>query len=106
MPSLPIVLAGAAVLLPVVLVLVAYDLRWIVLALKAGRIPPWGAFCRLFAAVCCHGGVAILALHARDWPSEQLTFWLHMTLDPGLTFYSLGLYELWGRVSRRSGRRA
>ena len=103
MPSLVVVLGFCAVALPVVLGLVAYDLRWIWLAIRAGQVPPWGAFVRLFAAVCCHGGVAVLAL-GQAWPPEQLTFWLHMTLDPGLTFYAVGLYELCGRLSARQVR--
>lgn len=100
MTSLPLVLGACALFLPVVLLLVAYDLRWIVLSLRAGQFPPWGTFARLFAAACCHGGVILLALHGNDWPGQKLTFWMHMTLDPGLTFYSLGLYELYGRMAR------
>jgi hypothetical protein len=95
-------LAFAALFLPVVLLLVAYDLRWIALTVRAGRLPPWGAFARLFAAVCCHGGIIVLLVHGRDWPPTQLVFWLHMTLDPGLTFYALGLYDLARRVRPRS----
>jgi hypothetical protein len=95
-------LGGCALFLPVVLVLVAYDLRWIALAMRAGQLPPWGAFARLFAAACCHGGVILLVMHGADWPPEKLTFWMHMTLDPGLTFYSLGLYELYRRVATKA----
>jgi hypothetical protein len=91
----------AALAWPLVLFLVVYDVRWIALALRAGQRPPWGAFLRLAAAAFCHGGALLLALHAHDWTSRQLTFWLHMTLDPGLTFYAFGLWELFGRVQQR-----
>jgi hypothetical protein len=97
-------LAFAALFAPVVLLLVVYDLRWIVLAVRAGRLPPWGAFARLFAALCCHGGLIVLLMHAHDWPQPRLTYWLHMTLDPGLTFYALGLYDLLRRVAAREAR--
>lgn len=102
MTSLPLVLGVCALFLPVVLLLVAYDLRWIALSLRAGQAPPWGAFVRLFAAACCHGGAILLVTHGNDWPTQKLTFWMHMTLDPGLTFYSLGLYDLYRRVAKVS----
>lgn len=104
MPSLALLLTVVTLFAPVVLFLVAYDLRWIALNARAGRRPPWGAVARLVAAVCCHGGVAVMALHGTDWPREKLTFWLHMTLDPGLTFYALGLYDLVLRANRRASR--
>ena len=102
MPSLSLVLAIACVFLPMALLLALYDLRWIVLSLRAGRRPPWGAPLRVLAALFCHGGVALLVAHHADWPEPMLTYWLHMTLDPGLTFYAIGLYDLFLRVQRRA----
>ena len=98
---MPVVLAVAGLFLPVVLGLLAYDVRWIVLSVRSGRIPPWGTFLRIFAAFCCHGGVMLLAFKSHVWPERTLTFWLHMTLDPGLTFYALGLYDLYTRLSAK-----
>ncbi|MOA59784.1 hypothetical protein D3C78_1844830 [compost metagenome] len=70
-------------------------------------MPPWGAFARIFAALCCHGGVMLLAFKTNVWPEKQLTFWLHMTLDPGLTFYAVGLYDLYARMAKaREARKA
>lgn len=97
-------LAVLALFLPLVLTLVIYDVRWIVLSLRAGQMPPWGTYMRLFAAVCCHGGALILMAHGRDWPAKTLDFWLHMSFDPGLTFYSIGLWELYGRIQKRAQR--
>lgn len=83
---------------PVVLLLVAYDVRWIWLSLRAGVAPPWGAWVRLGAAALCHGGAVLLAARGAVWPRETLVWWMHMTLDPGLSLYAVGLYELWARV--------
>lgn len=93
-------LAAMALAAPVVLLLVAYDIRWIWLAARAGITPPWGAFVRLGAATLCHGGAVLLAAYGTVWPRETLVWWMHMTLDPGLSLYALGLWELWSRVSR------
>lgn len=98
---MPVMLTLVTLFLPLVLLLVVYDLRWIYLSLRARQLPPWGTFVRLFAALCCHGGGLILAAHGHDWPEKQLTFWMHMSFDPGLTFYSLGLWELYSRVNKR-----
>jgi hypothetical protein len=104
--SQPLYVAIATLFLPIVLVLVAYDIRWLIRSVRAGQWPPWGIYSRLFAAVCCHAGVFILAAYGRTWPQAQLTYWLHMTLDPGLTFYAVGLYELYGRMLSGGERRA
>ena len=101
MLPMPVMLAFAGLFLPIVLALLVYDVRWIVLSLRAKQTPPWGAFMRIFAALCCHGGVMLLAFKSGVWPEKQLTFWLHMTLDPGLTFYSLGLYDLFTRLTKK-----
>ncbi|MNS21204.1 hypothetical protein D3C72_529610 [compost metagenome] len=106
MPSMPIVLAFAGLFLPLVLALLVYDVRWIVLAVRARQTPPWGAFARIFAAFCCHGGVMLLAFKSGVWPEKTLTFWLHMTLDPGLTFYAVGLYDLYSRMANRQAKPA
>ena len=100
MSAMPIVLACAGQFLPLVLGLLIYDVRWIYLSIRAGQLPPWGTFARIFAALCCHGGVMLLAFKSNVWPEKQLTFWLHMTLDPGLTFYALGLYDLYARMAK------
>lgn len=101
MIPMPVMLAFAGLFLPVVLALLAYDVRWIYLSLRAGQLPPWGACLRIVAALCCHGGVMLMAFKSHVWPEKTLTFWLHMTLDPGLTFYSLGLYDLYGRLTKK-----
>lgn len=106
MTAMPIVLAIAGLFLPIVLGLFIYDVRWIVLSVRAGQMPPWGAFARIFAALCCHGGVMLLAFKSQVWPEKTLTFWLHMTLDPGLTFYALGLYDLYTRMANRAATKA
>lgn len=106
MSSLHLMLGVAALFLPVVLALVLYDLRWIYLSLRAGQVPPWGAFLRLLAAGFCHGGAVLMATKSGVWPEPVLKFWLHMTLDPGLTFYAVGLWELNGRIQKRRERAA
>ena len=93
-------LAAMALAAPLVLALVAYDVRWIWLTLRAGVTPPWGAFVRLGAAALCHGGAVLLATYGGVWPRETLVWWMHMTLDPGLSLYALGLWELWQRAAR------
>lgn len=93
-------LAVAALFLPLVIALVVYDIRWIYLSLRARQLPPWGAFCRLFAAACCHGGAILLLKFTGVWPEKVMTFWMHMTFDPGLTFYALGLWDLFNRVAK------
>jgi hypothetical protein len=99
--TLTVWLAAMAIAAPVVLLLVAYDVRWIWLSVRAGVAPPWGAFVRLGAAALCHGGAALLASYGAVWPRETLVWWMHMTLDPGLTLYALGLWELGQRVGRQ-----
>jgi hypothetical protein len=101
MIPMPVLLAFAGLFLPVVLALLAYDVRWIYRSVRAGQMPPWGTYLRIVAAFCCHGGVMLLAFKSHVWPEKQLTFWLHMTLDPGLTFYSLGLYDLYTRLTKQ-----
>lgn len=106
MNAMHLVLAVAGLFLPLVIGLFIYDVRWIMLSIRAGQMPPWGAFARIFAAVCCHGGVMLLAFKSQVWPEKTLTFWLHMTLDPGLTFYALGLYDLITRLNNRQAKPA
>jgi hypothetical protein len=84
---------------PIVLLLVAYDVRWIWLSFRAGVAPPWGTWVRLAAAILCHGGAALLAARGAVWPRDVLVWWMHMLLDPGLTLYALGLWELWRRAA-------
>lgn len=93
-------LAAMAIAAPVVLLVMAYDVRWIWLSLRAGVAPPWGAFVRLAGASLCHGGALLLAAYGAVWPRETLIWWMHMTLDPGLSLYAVGLWELWQRVAR------
>lgn len=95
------ILTIAGLLLPLVLALVAYDLRWVYLSTRARRLPPWGAIARLFAALCCHGGAVLLIRNHEVWNEAQMRFWMHMTFDPGLTFYALGLWDLYSRLQKR-----
>lgn len=97
-PTLAMALGVVALAAPIVLGLVAYDLRWIWLARRAGIASPWGTWVRLLAAALCHGGAFVLASRGGVWPRETLVYWMHMLLDPGLTLYALGLYELAGRA--------
>jgi hypothetical protein len=93
-PTLAFALGLVALAAPIVLLLMAYDLRWIWLARRAGITPPWGTWARLLAAILCHGGAFVLASKGAVWPRVQLVYWMHMLLDPGLTLYALGLWEL------------
>lgn len=97
-PTLALALGAMGLASPLVLAVVAYDLRWIWLARRAGVTPPWGTRVRLAAAILCHGGAFVLASKGATWPRAQLVWWMHMLLDPGLTLYALGLWELWGRA--------
>jgi hypothetical protein len=103
LPNLTSWLGLMALALPFVLALVLYDVRWIVLSVRAGRRPPWGTWARLGAAVLCHGGAWVLAARGPVWPRELTLWWMHMLLDPGLTLYALGLWELSRRLTDRGG---
>jgi hypothetical protein len=84
---------------PFAAVLMLYDLRWIVMSLQRGVMPPWGTWVRITAALFCHTGSFILYRYQSEWPPQMLTFWLHMTLDPGLSLYAIGLWELYTRAA-------
>ncbi len=88
----------AMVVSPIAAVLMLYDLRWIVLSLQRQILPPWGTWVRITAALFCHIGSFILYRYLSIWPAQTLTFWLHMTLDPGLSLYAIGLWELYTRA--------
>jgi hypothetical protein len=103
LPHLTSWLGLMALALPLVLALVLYDVRWIVLSVRAGRQPPWGTWVRLGAAVLCHGGAWVLASRGPVWPRELTLWWMHMLLDPGLTLYAVGLWELSRRLMDRRG---
>lgn len=95
-------LGWMALVSPLVLLLMLYDLRWIVLSVRARRAPPWGTWVRLAAAILCHGGAWVLAVRGATWPASLTIWWMHMLLDPGLTLYALGLWELQRRALVRA----
>ncbi len=103
--TLAYALGVVALAAPIVLLVMAYDLRWIWLARRAGVTPPWGTWVRLLAALLCHGGAFVLASKGAVWPRAQLVYWMHMLLDPGLTLYALGLWELAKQAMDRPQRR-
>lgn len=83
---------------PLVVALLLYDARWIGLSWRAGQRPPWGTWVRIGAALLCHGGAWLLATQGPHWPAARTIWWMHMLLDPGLSLYALGLWELARRV--------
>lgn len=90
---LPLI-AAACLAWPIMAFLAFLDLRWIAKALRARRLPPWGCLTRVAAVALCHAGAYLYWRYSAVWPEVTTKFWLHMTVDPGLTFYALGLYEL------------
>lgn len=101
LPNLTSWLGLMALAVPVVLALVCYDVRWIALSLRRGQRPPWGTWLRIGAALLCHGGAWVLAVKGPVWPRELTLWWMHMLLDPGLTLYAVGLWELSRRMMDR-----
>lgn len=103
LPNVTAWLGLMALAAPLVLALVAYDVRWVWLCLRRGGRPPWGTWLRIGAALLCHGGAWVLAVKGPVWPREVTLWWMHMLLDPGLTLYALGLWELARRVNGTRG---
>ncbi|MEB3283948.1 MAG: hypothetical protein VKN33_01505 [Candidatus Sericytochromatia bacterium] len=97
-PNITTWLGWMALVTPLVLLLVVYDVRWIALSVRAGRRPPWGTWVRLAAAALCHGGALLLVLRGSTWPASVTVWWMHMLLDPGLSLYAVGLWELQRRA--------
>lgn len=94
---LPLI-AAACLAWPVLAFLAFLDLRWVSRAVGARRVPPWGCVARLAGMALCHLGAYLYWRYHAAWPEATLKFWLHMTVDPGLTAYAFGLYDLARRV--------
>lgn len=103
MDPLLALLGALALAWPLVLALALYDLRWALLARKAGQWPPFGVWARLAGMLLGHGGAALIVARHGAWPPEVLKFWIHMALDPALCCYAYGLYDLQAQLQRRQG---